>query len=96
MTDRILHDPSNLGINACLYVLHPNMNDYQSIMKDLLNPKVIKQISMYPWPEMQYLTIKYSGLWHNIDLRYASFNGYPKLDIIWNTLCRLKALENHL
>lgn len=85
MTDRILNDPSNLGINACLYVLHPNMDDYLDIMNDLKDPDIIKQICTYPWPEMQYLTLKYSGLWHNIDLRYASFNGYPKLDILYGT-----------
>jgi glycogenin glucosyltransferase len=32
---------------------------------------------------MQYITIKFSGSWHNIDLRYSSFNGYPNVDVLY-------------
>ena len=85
ITDRILEDPNNLGINACLYRIDPKMDDYKSIQEDLKNPEILKRITTYPWPEMQYLTLKFSGSWHNIDLRYASFNGYPRLDILKGT-----------
>jgi glycogenin glucosyltransferase len=84
-TDRIEQNPNNLGINACLYLLEPNMKDYKNLLKDLKNQECLSKIVSYPWPEMQYFTLKYSGMWHNIDLRYASFNGYPKLDILNGT-----------
>jgi glycogenin glucosyltransferase len=32
---------------------------------------------------MQYITDKLSGDWTNIDLRYSSFNGYPKIDVLY-------------
>jgi glycogenin glucosyltransferase len=70
---------SNLGVNACLCRLDPNMTDYQDIMEDLKNPDILSLIATYKWPGMQYLTLKYSGKWHNLDIRYASFNGYPNL-----------------
>jgi hypothetical protein len=31
---------------------------------------------------MQYLTLRYSGQWTNVDLRFHSLNGYPDLDIL--------------
>lgn len=85
ITNRIRKDTSNLGINACLYVLSPSMAMYQSILSDINNPYLMREIAYYPWPEMQYLTLKLSGQWTNIDLRYASFNGYPSLDILYGT-----------
>lgn len=84
-TDRINHNPKNLGINACLYRLNPNMDDYKSLIDDLNNQDILKKIISFPWPEMQYFTIKFSGKWHNIDIRYASFNGYPDLNILNGT-----------
>ncbi|MDI6453761.1 hypothetical protein [Peloplasma aerotolerans] len=84
-TDRIHQDTSNLGINACLYRLNPNMEAYNSLISDLNQQNTLKRVVSYPWPEMQYLTLKYSGSWHNIDLRYASFNGYPNINILNGT-----------
>jgi hypothetical protein len=34
---------------------------------------------------MQYATLHWSGLWHNIDLRFAAFNGYPRMDVLCGT-----------
>ena len=85
VTNNVLNDPENMGINACLYVLEPSMEVYNDITKDITKQDVIETISTFKWPEMQYLTYKFSGLWHNIDLKYASFNGYPKLDILYGS-----------
>lgn len=85
ITDRINYDKDNLGVNTCLCRINPNMNDYHSILSDMKNKDIMDQVSKYPWPEMQYLTLKYSGSWHNIDLKYASFNGYPNLGILNGT-----------
>ena len=37
----------------------------------------------FDWPEMQYLTLRYSGRWTNVDLRFHSLNGYPNLDVLY-------------
>jgi len=82
-TDRITTDKSNMGINASLMLFHPTMELYQDIMDDLANPSIQKEISTYNWPEMQYITLKLSGKWTNMDLRYSSFNGYPIIDVLY-------------
>ena len=82
ITDRIKTDKENMGVNASLYLFHPSMEQYNSIMKDLADESIQKEISSYNWPEMQYITDKLSGLWTNMDLKYSSFNGYPAIEYI--------------
>jgi glycogenin glucosyltransferase len=83
ITDRIKTDKDNMGVNASVMLFHPSMNLYKSVMDDLANPDIQNEISMYNWPEMQYITDKLSGDWTNIDLRFSSFNGYPKVDALY-------------
>ncbi|MFP4078230.1 MAG: hypothetical protein ACLFUQ_03700 [Candidatus Izemoplasmataceae bacterium] len=82
MTDRVVDDKENMGINAALYLFEPSMVLYESIKEDLRDPKTRAMIGEFPWPEMQYITWKLSGQWHNLDLRYSSFNGYPEIDVL--------------
>ena len=82
ITDRIKDDPMNMGVNASLMLFEPSMGLYQSVMDDLDIPEIQKEIANYNWPEMQYITLKMSGQWTNIDLRYSSFNGYPMIDVL--------------
>ncbi len=83
ITDRIKNDKNNMGVNASLYLFKPSIDLYNSIMDDLLVSEIQEEISSYNWPEMQYITNKLSGEWTNIDLRYSSFNGYPKIDVLY-------------
>ncbi len=85
ITDRVKDDKKNLGVNVCLCRIDPNMTEYHSILNDLNNQAVKELIATFPCPEMQYLTLKYSGSWHNIDIKYASFNGYPDINILFGT-----------
>jgi len=52
------------------------------MLDDVANPEIQREIAMYSWPEMQYITLKLSGQWTNIDLRYSSFNGYPIIEVL--------------
>jgi len=79
ITDRIKTDKSNMGVNASLMIFSPSMKLYNSILDDLEDVEVQKEISLYNWPEMQYITLKLSGQWSNMDLKYSSFNGYPDI-----------------
>ncbi|MFW6299271.1 MAG: hypothetical protein ACOC14_06275 [Bacillota bacterium] len=83
ITDRVEKDRDNMGINAALYLFKPSMDLYGSIQQDLKDPLKREMISEFPWPEMQYITWKLSGKWHNLDLKYSSFNGYPKIDVLY-------------
>jgi len=85
ITDRVRYDKNNLGVNACIYILNHEVIKYQDIVDDLDNEETMKIVENFSWPEMQYLTMKLSGLWHNIDLKYASFNSYPNLHAIYGT-----------
>ncbi len=79
ITDRISNDKTNMGINASLMLFNPSMELYNSVLDDLDNIDIQKEISLYNWPEMQYITLKLSGEWTNIDLKFSSFNGYPDI-----------------
>ncbi len=82
ITDRVKADKNNMGVNASLMLFNPSMDLYNSIMEDLDKKEVQLEISQYNWPEMQYITLKLSGEWNNIDIKYSSFNGYPVIDVL--------------
>jgi len=82
ITDRIMLDKDNMGVNSSLMLFEPTMILYESIISDLEDPSIQQDISRYNWPEMQYITLKMSGQWTNIDIRYSSFNGYPIIDVL--------------
>ncbi|XMB72889.1 glycosyltransferase [Mycoplasmatota bacterium WC30] len=82
ITDRIKADKENMGVNASLMLFDTSITLYKSVMDDLSVKEIQEEISKYNWPEMQYITDKLSGKWNNIDLRYSSFNGYPKIEVL--------------
>lgn len=83
ITDRVKNDPTNLGMNTALWIYHTNLKDYDAIDADLNTPATQEKIQRYNWPEMQYLTVKWSGRWHTLDIRYASFSGYPSIEKVY-------------
>lgn len=86
ITDRVKHDVLNLGINGSLFVLAPSMAEFGDILADIRRPEVARLVGdLYDWPEMQYLTLRWSGQWTNVDLRYSGFNGYPNLSVLYGT-----------
>lgn len=82
VTDRVKTDKTNMGVNASLMSFSPSMKLYNSILDDLEDKEIQKEISLYNWPEMQYITLKLSGQWSNMDLKFSSFNGYPDIKYI--------------
>jgi len=86
ITDRVSMDPTNMGVNSALYVLEPSLREYDEIMRDLERPEVRELVGgRFDWPEMQYLTWRWSGQWTNIDIRFSGFNGYPRLSVLYGT-----------
>ncbi len=86
ITDRVLVDNSNFGVTACIWVVKPDINEFKSILKDTNNEATKKLIrDHFMWVEQQYATFRWSGKWHNIDLRYASFRGYPFIEALYGT-----------
>jgi glycogenin glucosyltransferase len=81
ITERVRTDVGNLGVNSSLLVLKPSLEEFER----MLNGAKRSAIADFNWPEMQYATLHWSGQWHNIDLRFAAFNGYPRLDVLCGT-----------
>lgn len=80
ITDRPLHDPSNLGLNGSIYVFDTDAKELESIVEDVEKPEIKRLVGdLFKWPDMQYFTIRWSGQWHSIDIKFSSFNGYPSL-----------------
>ena len=81
ITDRVRHDPKNMGINGSLFVFTPSLAELDEIRADLERPEVQRLVGdLFDWPDMQYLTMRWSGAWRNIDLRFSGFNGYPGIE----------------
>jgi glycogenin glucosyltransferase len=86
ITDRVSADPANMGINGSALVLAPSAGELAAIRADLLRPEVRRLAGeLFDWPEMQYLTMRWSGRWRNVDLRYSGFKGYPCLSVLYGT-----------
>jgi glycogenin glucosyltransferase len=75
-----------MGFNGSLFVMQPSMAEYDAILKDLTRPEVRRLVGdLFDWPDMQYLTMRWSGRWRNIDVRYSALSGYPSLDVLYGT-----------
>jgi glycogenin glucosyltransferase len=86
ITDRVKSDPTNMGINGSLLVMAPSMAEFGDILGDIERPEIRQYLSdAFDWPEMQYLTMRWSGRWTNIDARYSGLNGYPGLNLLYGT-----------
>ena len=78
ITDRVLTDTSNMGVNGALVLMEPSSDEFEAILEDIKSAKVLDLISdKFSWPEMQYTTARWSGSWHNIDARFAAIKGFP-------------------
>jgi len=86
ITDRVLDDPKNMGLNGSLFVIKPSMSEFEAIMADIKCPEIEELISdRFTWPDMQYITMRWSGRWHSVDIKYSGFNGYPNLSVLKGT-----------
>jgi glycogenin glucosyltransferase len=84
ITNRVKYDPTNMGINGSLFVLEPSMKEFIQIKEAVYQPDVFPYVSdLFDWPDMQYLTMRWSGKWTNVDLRFSGFNGYPNLAVLF-------------
>lgn len=81
--ERVLEDSNNMGVNSSLLVLTPSIKEFNSIIDDVKRDEVLELIGdKFNWPEMQYATIKWRNQWHNVDLIYNGFGGYPSISIL--------------
>jgi glycogenin glucosyltransferase len=83
ITERVRSDSANLGINGSLMVLRPSMSEFEDILRDVERPTMHSLVgAAFNWPDMQYATLRWSGRWTSIDLRFSSFKGYPHPSVL--------------
>ena len=86
ITDRVACDPTNMGVNGSLFVLEPSMEEFDAVVKDVEMPEIQRLVGdLFEWPDMQYLTMRWSGRWTNIDARFSGMNGYPHPSVLFGT-----------
>lgn len=86
LTDRVAADPANMGINGSLFVFAPSADELEHIRRDVERPEVQRLVGdLFDWPDMQYLTMRWSGHWHSIDARFSGLNGFPALELLCGT-----------
>lgn len=85
ITDQVRDNLKNMGVHGALMIMQPSLDEYEHIMKDINRPDTKNRIRQYRWPEMQYLTLRWSGQWQNIDIKYCGFKGYPSIDMLYGT-----------
>lgn len=83
ITDKVITDFDNLGINSSLFVLTPSMEEFENIKIDIEKPGIKELVEgKFNWPEMQYATMRWSGKWNSIDVRFSGLNGYPDPSVL--------------
>jgi len=86
ITDRVKEDPTNMGVNSAVLVFEPSMSEFAGIKEELARSDVQSLVGdAFEWPDMQYLTMRWSGRWTNVDLRFCGFSGYPMLSVLFGT-----------
>ena len=86
ITDRVAADPTNMGMNGSLFVLKPSFREYEEILRHVQQAEIQKLVGdQFDWPDMQYLTMRWSGQWTNIDARFSGMNGYPHPSVLFAT-----------
>ena len=82
LTDKVLEDYENHCINGNYLLLAPELGLFDDILLDINSGKYQDILDKLVYPDIQYLTIKYSGKWTHINPKFYSDNGEPH----WKTL----------
>ena len=82
LTDKVRLNTANMGVNSGLWVLHPSMDEYENLIAAMKEKEIVSLVKNFPWPEMQLATLIWSGRWTNIDIRYCSIGGFPKINVL--------------
>ena len=87
ITDRVASDPrNNTGVSGSCYVWEPSLREFEDILDSIARPPALEYVNdRFDYPDMQYMTMRYSGRWKSVDLRFIGFKGYPGLKALFGT-----------
>lgn len=81
LTDRVIIDAANYGVNASLVVIEPSLDTYHDFMRWIAEPEIEHLVrTCWPWIDQQAATLYWSGKWTNIDISFSTLYGYPSLE----------------
>jgi len=84
LTDVVTTTSCNPGIGGGLMLLEPKEGELDAIIKDITKGKSWELVSkIFPWPEQQYLTYRYSGKWTGMNPRFFGLQGYPHWKVLY-------------
>lgn len=83
-TEKIRTNYKNSGIGGGLMLLEPKLGEFDEIIHNVSSGEMKYLIEQkFVWPEQQYLTLRYSGLWHNINPIFFGLQGYPHWKVLY-------------
>ena len=87
ITDRVASDPrNNTGVSGSCYVWEPSLREFEDILDSIARPPALEYVNdRFDYPDMQYMTMRHSGRWKSVDLRFIGFKGYPGLKALFGT-----------
>ena len=84
ITDKIKTSHQNSGVGGGLMLLEPKVGEFDEIIRNVSSGFMKHLVeTKFPWPEQQYLTLRYSGKWHQINPRFFGLQGYPHWKILY-------------
>ena len=84
ITDSVKSDYDIAGISNKLLVLTPKVGEFDDIVMNI-SSGITKALieNKFNYPDQQYLTLRYSGKWHQVNPRFIGLNGYPHWKILF-------------
>lgn len=83
-TDAVKNDRNNSGISAAILLIKPDINEFNKIIDLVNNDNFYSNfIKNARWPEQQFLTLYYSGKWHNMNYLFLGLQGYPTWKVLY-------------
>ena len=93
ITDETLINKDNLGINGDYLLLKPEVGLFDDILLDITSGKYHEIIQNFVYPDQQYLTVKYSGQWTQINPKFLGNNGNPNWKALFGTTVKISAID---
>jgi len=94
LTDLLLSNYDNHGINGDYLLLKPELGLLDEIILDISSDKYQKLLEKYTYPDQQYLTIRFSGEWTHVNPRFLGNNGIPHWKTLFGTSVKIASIDD--
>jgi hypothetical protein len=82
LTNRVMVQHDNYGVNASLLVIEPSMSTYADFMHWISTPDISDLATQrWRWTDQQAATLYWSGKWTSVDPSFSTLYGYPSIEL---------------